>query len=200
MLAQNVAGEAVRVHVGAALRIGDHVHFAMRLLERLGHALRGKITAPAQHAIGILVERMPERDSAVIQVRDGLPGGVADDATLRQAGDRLSASIEAPDEAPHQPGQQRMVEISFAPLRQTAWRARTDRALRCERTARSACPRSPSSACAPPQLRPDPRPSALSAAPTTCAHRVAPKSNRPRACRSDESSPRLTRWASAVPR
>ncbi len=119
MLLEQVRCETVRVGVRAPLGVREHIHLAMRLLERLLNLVRVQPRAPADDFVHVAPNRMPECDRGLgPQFLHRFEIDVHQLAVEPDAGGVLLPVCKHPGKPPGQHADQRMIEIPLGPHRE----------------------------------------------------------------------------------
>src|SRR5262249_7615103 len=119
VLIDDVRGEAVGIGVRRAFRVGEHIDFAVRLLERLADVELGQALAPGQHLRGARLHRVPEPHARVLtDAGERSAGDIAGNAILPEPGQPLLVEPERPDQAAREVADEGLVEIARAPDRE----------------------------------------------------------------------------------
>src|ERR1700722_5358926 len=116
VLFHEVAGEAGRDSARPRLGVGEHVDFAVRLLEGLGHAEFGKSAPPRDHVRRIRPHRMPKphalRAAVDVETR---AGDIIKAVVPGYRGRPAIAGPERPDQPARKAAHKRILEVAPPP-------------------------------------------------------------------------------------
>jgi len=106
MLADDMVREAVRIGFRGAFSVGQEVDFAVRLLEGLHDGECCQPAAPCRHFRDIAVDRMPKRDTGLLQAH-GRTTDIAERAVVPDVRRAHIADVCVPDQATAQRAEHR---------------------------------------------------------------------------------------------
>src|SRR5688572_16021167 len=117
MLPDDVSCEAIRIRASSQLRIGYKINLTMRLLEGLGHLMRFQPAPPGCHRSSVRAQGMPEADLRLRgQPIEWAILHVDDLAAVPDTRFGALPKPKLPDQSPRKICQQRMLQVTLAPL------------------------------------------------------------------------------------